>query len=166
MARTNVPRYLSRNLPSLKLKGTWQETFAELHEETSRRFGEMYVFDGDGSGGSGSGAAVGDVFLILVPITFNITITESYLANISAQASGNHPIAVAVIQDDDVGGHLVQWDDDDFVGANTAGLNQASNDWSVDDGPRKVTVYNFVRHPTTLKWWLTSWLSYTDPEYL
>lgn len=160
-------RYLSRALPPFRRLATDIETLEELWNECSRRFGEMYVGPEDGGGGTGSGSGVaGDAFLIPVPVTQNLTITQAYLANISVQALGNHPIAVAVYQNDDVGGHLVVFDPDEFVGADTAGLNVASRDWAVDDGPRRVTVYEFYRHPGDLKWWLASWISYPHPDYI
>ena len=118
----------------------------------------------NGSGSGGGGGDVGDAFLIPVPITANLTITQAYLASIDTIATGNHPIAVAVIQDDDIGGHLAQWSSDDFHGPSTSGLNQAANEWPLDDGPRRVTTYHLARHPTDLKWWLVSWISYDSPE--
>ncbi len=153
-------RYLSRALPQYVPKSTYQEDLNALTEETSKRFRELYA---DESGASGAGAAAaGDVFLIPVPVTANLTITEGSLAAIDPVALGNHPIYVAVLQDD-VGGHLIRWDPTDFHGASTAALNEPSNEWSVDDGPARATLYHFVRHPTTLKWWLASWISYDKP---
>lgn len=154
-------RYLSRALPEYIPKSTLQEDIHALTEETSKRFRELYA-DESGAGSSSGAAAAGDVFLIPVPVTANLTITEGYLAGIDPVASGNHPIYVAVLEDD-VGGHLIRWDPADFHGASTAGLNEPSNEWSVDDGPTRATLYHFVRHPATLKWWLASWISYDKP---
>jgi hypothetical protein len=158
-------RYLSSELPQLRPTLTVEEQIAELHRMTSDRFKVMYVEEGAGGRGTGSGSgADGEIFLIPVPITGNITITEEYLANIDEIAAGNHPIYVAVIQDDSTGGHLVRWDATDFHGPSTTNINTPSGEWSVDDGPDRVTVYHFARHPVDLKWWLVSWISYDAPE--
>ncbi len=153
-------RYLSRALPEYIPKSTLQEDIHALTEETSKRFRELYA-DESGAGGAG-GAAAGDVFLIPVPVTANLIITEAVLAAIDPVALGNHPIYVAVLQDS-TGGHLIQWAATDFHGPSTAAVNQPSNDWSVDDGPNRATLYHLVRHPATLKWWLASWISYDKP---
>lgn len=141
-----------------------QEDVINVKEGNDRYFQTGDNGGRGGGGGGGGGGDVGDAFLIPVPITANITITQAYLASIDTIATGNHPIAVAVIQDDDTGGHLVAWSSEDFHGPSTTGLNQASGEWSVDDGPQRVTVYTFWRHPTDLKWWLGSWISYDSPD--